>query len=287
MHRDIGRLALLLRASTSVAFAQPGALVIVGGGTQPSALVDEFVRLAGGPARARIAVLAMASASGERSGEAKAADLRARGARADNRWVTRETADQDSVVALLDSVTGVWFGGGDQSRLADVLRGTKLERAIRARHAAGAVIGGTSAGAAVLSAVMITGRELRSTVNADTTQDWTAVAAGSVETTDGFGYVREAIIDQHFLRRRRHNRLLSLVLERKEHLGLGIDEGTAVIVEPDGRWRIAGTSVVVIYDARRAALTAPAHRLGVSGMTMHLLPAGSVFDPRTGVATLP
>src|SRR6185503_16725014 len=133
----------------SASTPQRGYLFIVGGGPQRAELVQQFVDLAGGRGRANIAVFAMASESGEQSGQEKANDLRALGAQARNVWITRAQANADSVARLLDGVTGVWFGGGDQVRLADVLRGTKTEAAIHARYADGAVIGGTSAGAAV------------------------------------------------------------------------------------------------------------------------------------------
>ncbi|CAA9555980.1 MAG: Cyanophycinase [uncultured Thermoleophilia bacterium] len=95
-------------------------------------------------------------------------------------------------------------------------------------------------------------------------------------------------MDQHFVRRKRHNRLVSLVLERPVRLGVGIDESTALVVEPDGRWRVAGASAAVVYDARRSAVTAPgAPTLGATGVVMHVLPAGSRFDPRSGTAALP
>jgi cyanophycinase len=288
-------LALILVAVTvSAAGAQstarkPGTLQIVGGGTQPRELVQHFVELAGGSGKARIAVFAMASSSGDRNGESKAADFRELGAEARNVWITRQQADMDSVVALLDGVTGVWFGGGDQNRLTRALRGSKVEAAIRARYAAGAVIGGTSAGAAVLSAVMITGDERRpGGARPDTSQNFITIDRDNVVVDTGFALVGNVIIDQHFVRRRRHNRLISLVLERDPHLGAGIDEGTALLVHPDGRWTVEGASVVVIYDARQASIT-PASRpvLGAAGMRMHVLPAGSSFDPKSGKATLP
>jgi cyanophycinase len=288
------RLALSLLAVTlltTVVAAQPGPLYVVGGGPQTDAMVREFVDLAGGPGRARIVVLAMASASGARSGEAKAADLRALGAAAQNVWVTREQADLDSVAALLADATGIWFGGGDQNRLARIVRGTALERAIRARHAAGAVVGGTSAGAAVLSAIMITGDERRrggSRPTSDSSAVNITIDRDNVVTDAGFALIENAVIDQHFVRRRRHNRLLSLVLERAPHLGAGVDESTALVVERDGTWRVAGESVVVIYDARDAARSTPdAPVLGASGVRMHVLPAGGRFDPATGTATMP
>lgn len=277
-------------APVAASGAQAGPLYIVGGGPQTDAMVREFVALAGGDT-ARLVVMAMASASGERSGEAKANDLRALGAKASNVWVTREQADVDSIVRLLDGITGIWFGGGDQNRLADVLRGTALERAIKARHAAGAVVGGTSAGAAVLSNRMITGREAKyggDRPPRDSSDAYITINRENVVTSDGFAYLNDVVIDQHFVRRKRHNRLISLVLEAPPHLGAGIDESTALVVQPDGTWRVSGESVVLIYDARSAATTpAGARVLGASNMRMHVLPAGGTFDPRTGESRLP
>ncbi|MBA3918513.1 MAG: cyanophycinase [Gemmatimonas sp.] len=263
-----------------------GTLFIVGGGTQPAALVSDFVARAGGPGKAHIVVFAQASVNGEKSGEAKAEDFRRLGASSQSLWITREQADMDSVVRLLDRATGVWFGGGDQNRLIAALRGSKVERAIRARFVAGAVVGGTSAGAAVISTPMITGDELGA--RRDSSEAWTRVARGSVATDSGFGYLTDAIIDQHFLRRKRHNRLLSLVLGDGPHLGAGIDEGTALIVEPSGLWRVAGASSVLVVDARQAQRTgASAAVLGAAGARLHLLPAGATFDPKTGEAKIP
>lgn len=279
--------ALLAGVSASAAAQSPakGHLFIVGGGTQPAALVQEFVKLAGGPGKARIVVFAMASVNGETSGEAKAKDLQKLGAQARNIWITREQADLDSIVHLLDSATGVWFGGGDQNKLTQALLGSKVERAIRARYVSGAVIGGTSAGAAVLSSPMITGEELRR--GKDSSEAWTRIMRGTVAVDSGFAFVTDAIIDQHFIRRKRQNRLMSLVFAEGPALGAGIDEGTAIIVEPSGMWRIMGASSVVIVDARQAERTsASAAVLGARGVQMHVLPDGSTFDPKTGTATL-
>ncbi|MBC8090161.1 MAG: cyanophycinase [Phycisphaerae bacterium] len=279
---------LLLTLASWPAVAQSGKhgpLFIVGGGTQPKALVQEFVNRAAARQPAHIIVFAMASASGLTSGEAKAEDFRKLGAHARNVWVTREQADLDSVVRLLDSATGVWFGGGDQNRLIRALRGSKLEKAIYARHAAGAVVGGTSAGAAVISTMMITGTELLP--GRDTSEAWTRVKRATVQTDTGFTFLPDAIIDQHFLKRKRQNRLLSLVLADAPHLGAGIDEGTALVVESNGLWRIMGASAVLIVDARDAARTSATDTvLGASGVRMHLLPDGATFDPKSGKATL-
>jgi cyanophycinase len=167
-----------------------------------------------------------------------------------------------------------------------VLKGTPIEAAIHERYRAGAVIGGTSAGAAVMSDPMITGDERRLGGNrppSDSTQAFLTIDRGNIVTAAGFGLLPAAIVDQHFVRRKRHNRLISLVLEHPERIGAGIDESTALLVTPDGRWHVLGESVVVVYDARQARTTSPtAPVLGTAGMLMHVLPAGSIFDPRTG-----
>ena len=268
-----------------------GYLFIVGGGPQPPALVQRFVELAGGAGRARIVVFAMASSDGLESGEEKAEDLRALGAHAVNVFVNREQADTDSIARLLDGATGVWFGGGDQVLLARALQGTKTEAAIRARYLAGAVVGGTSAGAAVMSTPMITGDERHlggDRPPRDSSTAFITIARENVVTSAGFALLDSTIVDQHFVRRSRHNRLISLVLEHPAYVGVGIDESTALVVHPDGHWSVLGASVAIIYDARRSAITGAEGRvLGATNLTMHVLPAGSTYDPRRGTASVP
>ncbi len=267
-----------------------GHLLIVGGGTQPPALVARFVELAGGPGQARIAVLPMASGEPEASGRDKAEELRGLGAETFVLNLTRDQAMTDSAARLLDGATGIWFTGGDQSRVTPVLRGTPVLDAIRARWREGAVIGGTSAGAAIMPDSMLTGNQFRA--GEDTAgyygDEFTSVARRTIQVVAGLGFLPGTLIDQHFIRRERHNRLLASVLERPSLIGVGIDESTAIEVGPDGRWTVRGSGGVVIYDARTARITSPAAPvLGTADVRMHLLPPGGVFDPRTGRASLP
>jgi cyanophycinase len=248
------------------------------------------VDLAGGP-RAKIVVFAMASSDGRTSGEEKAQDFRKLGAQAVNIFVDHEQANTDSIARMLDGVTGVWFGGGDQVLLIRALRGSKTDSAIHARYRAGAVVGGTSAGAAVMSRTMITGDELRAggaRPPADTTDHFLTVARNDIVTDAGFGLLPTAIVDQHFIRRKRNNRLVSAILEHPERLGVGIDESTALLVHPDGHWSVLGASAAIVYDARKSTVTSPsASTLGATDIRMQILPSGSSYDPRTGKATLP
>ncbi|MEO8294423.1 MAG: cyanophycinase [Gemmatimonadota bacterium] len=269
--------------------APRGHLLIVGGGSQPDELVARFIELAGGPGHARIAVVPMASEEAQATGDEKAEDLRQRGADAFVLNLTRGQAESDSAARLLDSATGIWFSGGDQARLTAVLLGTVTLRAIQGLYESGAVIGGTSAGAAIMSDSMITGNQYRDPpdTNGYYGDDYPEIARHMTEIVPGLGFLHGVIVDQHFIRRERQNRLMSAILERPTLLGVGIDESTALEVDPDGRWRVLGASAVIVYDARGTHITRAGSPLGALSVKLHLLPSGSTFDPRSGRASLP
>ena len=276
---------------SGVAAPGRGHLLIVGGGPLPDPVIARFVELAGGPGRAKIVLFPMASGDPD-AGIEMAETFRKLGAAAQRIVTDHAAADAPEGAAKLDGITGVWFGGGDQVKLTDALAGTRTEAAIHARYRDGAVIGGTSAGAAVMSTPMLTGDERHPGGDRPPPKDspnaYMTIARENVITVPGFALLPGAIVDQHFVRRRRNNRLMSLVLEHPELVGVGIDESTALEVGPDGIWRILGKSVAVIYDARHAAVTSPrASVLGASEVRMHVLPAGSQYDPRTGKTKLP
>jgi cyanophycinase len=270
--------------------APRGHLLVVGGGPRPRPIMDRFVRLAGGADRARVVVFPMASAEPDLRGVEQVDEFTALGVSARSLNLTRVEAEDPASARLLDGATGIWLCGGDQSRLSAVLKGTPVEAAIRERYRKGAVVGGTSAGAAVLSTPMITGEERRpggDRPQDDDDTDFRTITRDNVVTVAGLGLMPGAVIDQHFVRRKRHNRLVSLVLENPHLLGVGVDESTALDVRPDGRWEDLGSSVAIVYDARRAGVTPPGARvLGASEVRMHVLSPGSTYDPRSGRATL-
>ena len=271
--------------------APHGSLVIVGGGPRPPEIRQRFVDRAGGAGKANVSVFAMASEECKAGGDDEVAALRTLGAEAESRCLTRAEADADSNVARVAKATGIWFGGGDQSRPTGVLKGTRVEAAMHPRFAAGAVIGGTSAGAAVMSSVMITGDERHrggDRLPSDSSDAFLTIARDNVVTAPGFGFISNAVVDQHFFRRKRHNRLVSVVLEHPELIGVGIDESTALIVDSVGKWSVIGASAAIIYDARHAVITsASANVLGAAGITTSVLPSGSRYDPSAARATLP
>jgi cyanophycinase len=284
--------ALSTTAPTTLAREGPrpkGSLVIVGGGSRSEAMMRRFVELAGGAGRARIAVVPMASSEAQATGNEVAAELDGLGAKSFVFLVGHAQADSEAEAGRLDSATGIWFTGGDQALLTAAIGGTASLRAMHRRYQDGAVIGGTSAGAAIMSDSMITGNQ---TPPGDTAgyygDEFPAIARRRVEIAAGLGFLPGAIVDQHFIRRERHNRLLSVVLERPHLLGVGIDEGTALEVRPDGSWRVLGESAVIVYDARKARIAPMAGpELGATDLRVHVLPHGGAFDPTTGRGTFP
>ena len=294
--RRLPALALLALLTTAPAAPEFGAaggpkgsLVIVGGGSRSEAMMRRFVELAGGPGRARIAVVPMASSEAAESGAELVAEFDSLGSRAFVFLVDSVQAESPEFVHRLDSVTGIWFGGGDQALLTAAIGGTASLGAIHARYRAGAVVGGTSAGAAIMSDSMITGNQ---TPPGDTTgyygDEYPTIERHRVQVVPGLGFLPGAIVDQHFIRRERHNRLMSAVLERPGLIGVGIDESTAIEVSPDGKWTVLGESEVLVYDARRARVAAlPGPLLGATDLRVHLLPPGGRYDPGSGRATIP
>jgi cyanophycinase len=260
---------LFALAVAAVAAAQPpapqGHLVVVGGGGVPDVILQRAIALAGGPA-APVVVLPQASELAD-TGDVAVAMWTKAGA-TNVRWLNLMDLAADR--RAIEGASLIWFPGGDQNKLTRALEGTPLPEALRARYAAGAVVGGTSAGAAVMSAVMLTGDA-----------DLQSITMGATKTAPGFALWPEAIVDQHFLKRQRHSRLISVVMDNPHLVGVAIDERTAAIVS-GSRFEVMGESSIVIIDARKA--TVEARQSGQRGaarhITMHVLTNGMAFDMR-------
>lgn len=252
-----------------------GYLVIVGG-VQTKEIVAEFVKLAGGE-NARIIVIPNAGSNPVYWSEVQVKEFSELGAKSDYLLFTRETADTDSNLKKMDWANAVFFLGGDQSDLTRDMLGTKLLQKVYDIYNNGGVVGGSSAGAAVMSEVMITGNEL---LNKDSTSSFISIQKGNIETAKGFGFIKSAIIDQHFLKRKRHNRLITLMCEHPNLLGIAIDESTGIVVNPDETFEVIGNNQVLVYDPTEAKniRTDKNGNLGITEMKMHLLINGDKFD---------
>lgn len=224
-----------------------GHLFIIGGGERPDSLMTQFMELGGGK-QAKILIVPFASGDQQDAGSYQQEQFVRLGcASANYITCTKRQVDLPENLDKLEGVTAVFFSGGDQNVLTDYLQGTKFLEKIKAIHKNGGVIGGTSAGAAVMSKIMLTGDEQN--VPDAHNGDFKYIKQGTVDTAEGFGFVTTAIIDQHFIIRKRQNRLISLVLANPELKGIGIDEATAIIVKTDGSYRVAGQSQVMVFEA--------------------------------------
>lgn len=256
-----------------------GSLVIVGGGDTPISVQERFITLAGGVGKAKIAVFPMASLKSDEEAQELVDDFKKLGAEAHLVNIGRNDANKESTAIFLEQFTGYWFSGGDQSRLSGLLLGTRALEIIERRYIEGSVIGGTSAGASVMTSLMLTGKQ-RKPRNPEE-EELLNIARGIQEITKGLGFFKGAIVDQHFMNRARYNRLISAILDHPQLVGVGIDEETALLVRADGLWDILGNNYVKIFDARRSRIIDDDGPMAkASDIRMHILPNGSTFDPK-------
>jgi cyanophycinase len=234
-------------------------------------VLKEFVAAAGGP-DARIAVIPTASSLGDEIVELYDAVFREEGAAEVTvvRPESREDALDEDLVGQLEKATGIFMTGGNQLKLSSVVCGTPVGDAIVAAHQRGAVVGGTSAGASIQSSHMIAFGVGGTTPK----QRMTQMAAG-------LGLLPGVVIDQHFEQRNRYGRLLMMVAQSPQLLGIGVDEDTAAVVEGDVL-SVLGRGAVTILDPSRITTNAfDAKRsapLLASGVVLHVLPQGVSFD---------
>jgi cyanophycinase len=259
-----------------------GPLMIIGGAEDKlrrRTILQEFVRAAGG-LEARIAVIPTASSIGAEVTEVYDALFRREGAVdvVSVRPETREDAHDPSLVDAIAEATGIFMTGGNQLKLSSIVCGTPLGDAVVAAHERGVVVAGTSAGASIQSSHMLAFGGPGATAK----QRMTQMAAG-------LGLIDSAVIDQHFDQRNRYGRLLMIVAQSPQLLGIGVDEDTAAVVERDpvghDVLRVIGRGAVtvmdpgnIVTDAYEAKRSAP---ILASGVVLHSLPAGTAFDLTT------
>lgn len=216
-------------------------LLMIGGGMRPAEAMRDFVRASGGP-QARILVSSWASVSEEGARNIRAELLAGHPASVELLPAfPMKSEDEKRMRILLRSATGIFFAGGDQSRLMHAIQTENLKPFLQEAYRKGVAIGGTSAGTAILSERMITGKGLN----------------------EGLGLLpSEIIVDQHFLSRGRFDRLASLVIGNENTYGVGIDEGTALFVVNNRIARVIGQSDVVLLSKNRntEALVVETHR---------------------------
>lgn len=257
MNLALFRSLILILVFSIAAFSQQR-LLVVGGGTRPPEAIKKFVDWSGG-ANARILAITWASGVPEESFEALRKNFTEAGAGTVVHAAVRplDTAKRTQFIDQLRSATGVFFSGGDQNRIMDVLADDELLKLIREKYAKGTPFGGTSAGAAVISDPMMTGEA-----------DLKILDGKKVGVRKGLGLVPNVMFDQHFLVRQRHNRLFGFVIENPKFLGIGIDEDNAVLITDNRRLEVAGPTQVMFVEGKN----------GRGAMMVSFLAAGERFD---------
>jgi len=189
---------------------------------------------------------------------------------------TRRDARERNRVQQIEQASGIFITGGNQLRLSTILGGTPVAQAIRAANAKGVTVGGTSAGAGILSAHMIAGGD----------SDNPTPRADSVRFAPGLGLSNRVVIDQHFRQRDRLGRLLAALAYNPFSIGLGVDEDTGAFISPDNVVEVEGSGAVTVVDADDLQFSSMAQVDGhapvcMLGMQVHVLTAGATYDLET------
>src|SRR5690349_2106339 len=187
------------------------------------------------------------------------------------------TTKEGATKAKADSVRNaslIYITGGDQTRFMGIVGDTPVEQAIVEAYKSGATVAGTSAGAAVMSKTMVTGNQLK---YKEYTSTFAVIEADNLETSRGLGLLDKVIIDQHFVVRSRHNRLITAVIEHDNTMGIGIDESTAILVKA-GKAEVVGDSQVIVLTKPRQEKKSVGTKLGAKGIRMDVYLEGEVFN---------
>jgi cyanophycinase len=192
---------------------------------------------------------------------------------------TRRDCQEPNRLQRLEEATGIFFTGGNQLRLTALLGGTPVAQLIRKRNASGVTVGGTSAGASILSEHMIAFGD-----------EGSSVIAGSVRLAPGLGLTNRFVIDQHFRERDRLGRLITALAYNPFAIGIGLDEDTAAFIGPDEVLEVEGTGGVTVVDASEVSFSSAdsaseGQPVAILGLKVHVLVEGTTFDLNTRTAS--
>ncbi|ATW28447.1 cyanophycinase [Candidatus Formimonas warabiya] len=253
-----------------------GNLVIIGGAEDKkgdSQILEEVVRTVGGR-DARIAVVTTATQRPEEAGKVYQEVFSRLGAKHTVilNISSRDEANEEENAQKIEASSGVFFTGGDQLRITSILGGTKAYEALHRSFRKGTAIIGTSAGASVMSSTMIV-----EGLSNDPARKCTLKMAPGLNLLEG------VIIDQHFDQRGRLGRLLCGVAQNPGMLGIGIDEDTAIMVYPDGYFKVLGNNAVTVIEGKsikssNVSELKPDEILAITNVTIHVLSSGYGFD---------
>lgn len=259
-------------------------LIIIGGGEDKKAdkeILKKVIELSGGRS-SKVAIVTTATNYPLEVGEEYKRifyDIGAEHVETIN-IINRIEANRKQICDELENITCVFFVGGDQLRISSILGGTSFHKRIMELMKEGLLIAGTSAGASMMSQIMV--------VEGD---DEDAPRKCTIKMAPGMGFLNGAIVDQHFNQRGRIGRILGAVAQNPSTLGIGIDEDTAIIVNSKSELKVIGSGVVTIIDGMEIEYTNiseqfPDEPLVITNVKIHILPTDYGYNLKTRKAIL-
>jgi len=254
-----------------------GTLYIIGGGERTSGMMKELVDIAGIRNSGYMFVLPMASSVPDSALLWAREDFTETGMKIITGFNFRQgETPPGSQLDSLRNASLIYISGGDQSRFMSVVLNTSILDAIHDAYKNGSVIAGTSAGAAVMSRKMITGNQKK---HPDTEEGFITIEDRNVELIEGLGLLPDVIIDQHFIKRQRLNRLVAAAIENPDQLCAGIDESTAIVVKGNVA-RVTGEGQVVVIRNSAGRKTIQDGLLGSDKLELSVYLPGQSFKLR-------
>lgn len=251
-----------------------GKLFIIGGGSRPDFLVDRMIKEAGLKSGETVAIFPHASEEQDSSFYYAKQQFEKRNLKALDCAFKKGEKLSPSKLDSLKTAKLIYIGGGDQVRFMEIINSNpEVKNLLESAYQNGKMIAGTSAGAAVMSEVMITGNQLK---YKDYENTFDNIEIKNVETKQGLGFIKTAVIDQHFVVRSRYNRLLSLIIENPTYKGIGIDEGTAILVK-NGSAEVVGRAQVIVFKNPKQSKKLNGDKLGAQGITLDIYLNGEKF----------
>jgi len=247
----------------------PGKLFIIGGGSRPESMIKDLISLAEIQAQDAICIIPWASAEPDTAYFYAKMGFEEAG--------HRETLMLDSIEQAAQQLTNsklIYITGGDQNRLMDVLKRHGLDQAILNAFDQGATIAGTSAGAAVMSAVMISGDQNKSP---EYERTYSRIEAENAIYGRGLGLLESTIIDQHFVERSRYNRLITALHDYPGYGGIGVGESTAAVLNEHGL-TVSGKGQVIVFYPLETWEKSETEKISAKGLTMDILEQGDTLN---------
>ena len=251
-----------------------GKLFIIGGGSRPDFLVDRMIKEAGLKSGETVAIFPHASEEQDSSFYYAKQQFEKRNLKALDCAFKKDEKLSPSKLDSLKTAKLIYIGGGDQVRFMEIINSNpEVKNLLKSAYQNGKMIAGTSAGAAVTSEVMTTSNQLK---YKDYENTFDNIEIKNVETKQGLGFIKTAVIDQHFVVRSRYNRLLSLIIENPTYKGIGIDEGTAILVK-NGSAEVVGRAQVIVFKNPKQSKKLNGDKLGAKGITLDIYLNGEKF----------